>query len=88
MMDNKVTSIPANTIQWSKAMEACNNADKMAESALSKTALPIYVEYITPFYRVRVGDFTERSEAEECVKLLKEKGFSGALWVYANINTQ
>ena len=70
------------------AFEDKNNADNMAESALSKTNLPVYVEYITPFYRVRVGDFTERSEAEECVKLLKEKGFNEALWVYTNINTQ
>ena len=70
------------------AFEEKNNADNMAKSALSKTALPIYVEYITPFYRVRVGDFTERGEAEECVKLLKEKGFNEALWVYTNINTQ
>lgn len=28
-MDNKVTSIPVNTRQWQKAMEACNRADKM-----------------------------------------------------------
>ena len=70
------------------AFEDKNNADNMAESALSKTDLLVYVEYITPFYRVRVGDFTERSEAEKCVKFLKEKGFSEALWVYANINTQ
>jgi len=70
------------------AFEDKNNADKMAGSALSKTDLPIYVEYITPFYRVRVGDFTEKSEAEKCVKLLKDKGFKEALWVYTNINTQ
>lgn len=70
------------------AFEDKNSADKLAESALLKTDLPIYVEYRTPFYRVRVGDFTEKSEAEECVKLLKEKGFNEALWVYTNINTQ
>ena len=28
-MDNKVTSLIPNTIHWSKAMEACNNANKM-----------------------------------------------------------
>ena len=70
------------------AFEDKDRADKMKTSALSKIDLPVYVEYLTPFFRVRVGDFTEKSEAEECVKFLKEMGFKEALWVYTNINTQ
>ena len=92
--ENSITIYPDSTVSrlgyrvQIGAFEYKNNADKMAESVLSKTDIPIYVEYITPFYRVRLGNFTEKSEAEECVKLLKEKGFNEALWVYTNINTQ
>lgn len=64
------------------------DADKLAESARSKTDYPVYVEYITPFYRVRIGDFVRKSDAEECVVFLKQKGFSDSRYVYTNINSQ
>ena len=64
------------------------DADKLAESARSKTDYPVYVEYITPFYRVRVGDFVRKIDAEECVVFLKQKGFSDSRYVYTNINSQ
>ena len=64
------------------------DTDILAESARSKTDYPVYVEYITPFYRVRVGDFVRKSDAEECVAFLKQKGFSDSRYVYTNINSQ
>jgi len=68
------------------AFENKENAEEVKKFASSKTDLPIYVVYIAPFYRVRVGNFTENSEAEKCVKLLKDKGFSDARWVHTQIN--
>jgi hypothetical protein len=64
------------------------DADNLAESARSKTDYPVYVEYITPFYRVRVGDFIRKSDAEECVIFLRQKGFSDSRYVFSNINSQ
>ena len=68
------------------AFEYKENAEEVKNFARSKTDLPIYVVYIAPFYRVRVGDFAENSEAEKCVELLKDNGFSDARWVHTQIN--
>ncbi len=67
--------------------EKKDDADKMVVLAQSKTDLPVEIEYIAPFYRVRAGNFTEKSEAEEYVKFFKNEGFKDARWV-TNIKTQ
>ena len=64
------------------------DAYKLAESARSKIDYPVYVVYIPPFYRVRVGDFVRKSDAEECVVFLKQKGFSDSRYVYKDIISQ
>jgi hypothetical protein len=64
------------------------DADKLAKYARSNTDYPVYVEYITPFYRVRVGDFVRKSDAEKCVIFLQKKGFSDARYVFSDINSQ
>lgn len=70
------------------AFENKENAERTAKSARSKFDLPVYVIYQAPFYRVRAGDFIEKSEAEKYVKIIKEKGFRDARWVPTRINTQ
>lgn len=70
------------------AFENKENAEKTAESARLKFDLPVYITYQAPFYRVRIGDFVEKREAEIYVKEVKEKGFSDARWVPTSINTQ
>jgi len=69
------------------AFEYKENAEEVKKFAHSKTDLPIYIVYIAPFYRVRAGDFAEKSEAEKYVKILKDKGFDDARWVHTQINT-
>ncbi|MFC1541135.1 SPOR domain-containing protein [Candidatus Latescibacterota bacterium] len=69
------------------AFESSENANKLAESARSKIEYPVYVEYLPPLYRVRVGDFVQRSDAETCVESLKNNGFKDSRFVYTNINT-
>jgi cell division protein FtsN len=70
------------------AFEKKENADAVKEKVVSKFKLPVYIIYKAPFYRVRLGDFKEKIEAEKYVKLLKDEGFTDARWVPANINTQ
>ncbi|MFC1528833.1 SPOR domain-containing protein [Candidatus Latescibacterota bacterium] len=46
----------------------------------------VYLEFETPFYRLQVGDFTTKADAEKHVKILKDKGFKESLWVITKIN--
>jgi cell division protein FtsN len=65
--------------------EERKSADKCREEALSKVSLNVYIEFEAPFYRVRVGDFKDKKEAEKYVKVMQENGFKGAFWVIKNI---
>jgi len=69
-------------------IEKKSSAYKMAEEARKELDMNVYIEFVTPFYRVRVGDFTERADAEKAVKILKDKGYKDALLVRTRINTR
>lgn len=64
------------------------SADKCREEALSKVNMNVYIEFEAPFYRVRVGDFKTRKEAENNVKVMQDFGFKGAFWVIKNVANQ
>ncbi len=70
------------------AFENRENAERTAKSARGRFELPVYVTYQAPFFRVRAGDFKEKSDAENYVKIIKGKGFRDARWVPTRINTQ
>jgi hypothetical protein len=42
--------------------------------------LPIHVDYEVPYYRLRVGDFSTRAEAEQMVEGIRAIGYTSA-WV-------
>jgi hypothetical protein len=63
-------------------------ADNLAKSVRTKTDYPVYVEYIVPFYRVQVGDFVRKSDAEKCVEFLKKKGYSDSRYIFKIDNSQ
>ena len=65
-----------------------DNADAMVRRIKSQFDLPVDIIYNPPFYRVRVGNFIEKSEAEKYVHLFRNKGFTDARWVHANISEQ
>lgn len=67
--------------------EERGSADRRADEVRAKLDHPVYVEFEPPFYRVRVGDFTTRKEAEEYVKILQNFGFRGSFWVMKNSGT-
>jgi cell division septation protein DedD len=60
--------------------------ENLVQYARSRVDYPVYLEFEPPFYRVRVGDFRTREEAEQCVRRLKSDGFENALWVMSAIN--
>jgi len=63
-------------------------ADTMADYARSKVDLEVYVVFEVPFYRVRLGDFSKRTEAEKYIKILKDMGFKESLLIRTKINIQ
>lgn len=59
-------------------MEIGNEAIRHAESMKRKFTeafpeLPVYLSYDQPYYRLRVGDFRNRVEAEKYMRLIKPK---------------
>ena len=65
------------------------NAERIANEARMKfPEQKIYVEYIPPLYRVRVGDCKTRAEAESLRDMAKSSGYSDAFIVQTNINIQ
>ena len=52
------------------------------EQAIAKEifSLPIHVDYEVPYYRLRVGDFPTRTEAERMVEGIRSVGYPNA-WV-------
>lgn len=66
--------------------ERAENAKKEAEQILS---LPVYIEYdpsIDGPYKVRVGDFLLREEAERYKEKLRQEGYPDAFIVETQIN--
>ena len=65
-----------------------SEAKEFAKSTESKIDEKVYIVYEAPFFKVRVGDFTNMKEAEEYVKYLKSIGFKSSWWIRTTINTQ
>ena len=66
--------------------ERAEKAKKEAESVLS---LPVYIEYdpsIDGPYKVRVGDFSSKEEAEQYKEKLRQEGYPDAFVVETEIN--
>ncbi len=65
-----------------------DEAKTFAESARAKTEYPVYLAYKPPFYRVRVGDFNRKGDAEKCVQILRQKGFRDARYVFKQMDSE
>lgn len=54
--------------------EAISHAESMKKSFMNAfPELPVYLTYDQPYYRLRVGDFRNRVEAEKYLRLIKPK---------------
>lgn len=62
-------------------------ADAVRRLREQHVADPIYVERVEPWYKVRVGDFTDRDSAERLRNRLNEVGFPEAWIVRTTIRT-
>jgi cell division septation protein DedD len=63
------------------AFESLERAEAAAQEARVKLDLPVYVEYVPPYYKVRVGDFLIREEAEAVRDRLRISGYRDAFIV-------
>jgi septal ring-binding cell division protein DamX len=54
--------------QWWRA-----NAGEAPSGLFASDDLPVYTIYRQPYYRVRVGNFTERAEAERALEFLRQR---------------
>ncbi len=55
-------------------------ADGIADVVKGLFPIPVYIEFSEPFYRVRVGDFRTKDEAEKVRRKLVDYGFDSA-WI-------
>ena len=68
------------------AFESMERAEAAAQEARIRVDLPVYVEYIPPYYKVRVGDFLIREEAEKVRNQLRLSGYPDAFLVETLVN--
>ncbi len=65
-----------------------SEAQQLARKAELKFAERVYIVYQAPFFRVRIGDFVTKEEADNYVKKLQNAGYKKSRWIPTTINTQ
>lgn len=63
-----------------KDIESATIAKKEAQFVFADDSVNIYVEFDSPYYKLRVGDFLDRDKAEQFREITKEKGYSSS-WI-------
>ncbi len=63
-------------------------AEKSAEKARKVLSQKVYVEYVMPYYKVRVGNFLNRAEAAQYRKQLINSGYKKPFIVETTINVE
>jgi len=67
------------TVQISAATTE-DTAERLAEIVARVTPLPVFIDHLDGYWKVRVGAFPTRGEAEAHVEILSNLGYPGA-WV-------
>lgn len=78
-----VADIPKEIIGYRIQILQTENAQEAREfqqDAILRLDIDAYVSYDNPYYKVRVGDFPSRFEAEEFLTTLEGRGFKSA-WI-------
>lgn len=65
-----------------------SNAEKTAATLEKKINLPIYIVVESPWYKVLVGDFRTREEAEEYLDVIHKIGYKDAFVRESVVNIQ
>jgi len=63
-----------------KDIESATIAKKEAQFVFADDSLNIYVEFDSPYYKLRVGDFIDRDKAEQFREIARGKGYSSS-WI-------
>ena len=63
-----------------KNLENANQAKSIAEEQFAEMNLHCYLEFDSPYYKVRVGDFKTREEAERYRDIIRSMGYPNA-WI-------
>lgn len=63
-----------------KDIESATIAKKEAQFVFANDSLNIYVEFDSPYYKLRIGDFRDRDKAEQFREITREKGYSSS-WI-------
>lgn len=70
------------------ATEVFSDAKKEHRVAQEIFDQPVYLDYEVPYYKVRVGGFADRKEAENYLLKAKRAGYSNAWIVAVRVNTK
>lgn len=63
-----------------KDIESATIAKKEAEFAFAEDSVNIYIEFDSPYYKLRIGDCTTREAAEKLREIARSKGYPSA-WI-------
>lgn len=81
------TKVPGYRVQIF-ASSTNEGAERVASEARFKFTEQVYVEYEPPYYKVRVGDYKNRSDAEILREKAKSLGYPDAWIVQTEVNAQ
>ena len=65
-----------------------DRADSLAVIMKNMVSDSVYVDFETPNYKVRIGDFIDRDSAESLQEYLVQKGYNSAWILRTRINSQ
>ena len=63
-----------------KDLESATKAKLIAEEQFSDLHISFYLEFDSPYYKVRVGDFQNRNSAENIREIVRSRGYPKA-WI-------
>lgn len=61
------------------AVSSIERARAEQKNLEQKTGLPVYIKFESPYYKLHVGNFTDRKAADAQAKKIKELGYDG--WI-------
>lgn len=70
------------------ATRSSTKADDLKAALIQKTSLPVYISFESPNYKVRVGNYLTRKEADKAQKTIRSLGYKTAWVVQSRVITK
>lgn len=80
LLENKLIEGFRIQLLSTKDLESANRSKAMAQERFSHLPLKFYLEFDSPYYKVRAGDFKTREEAESMRGIIRSRGYPQA-WI-------